>query len=99
MLSERLLDEMDVIVLGNNHERGQWIHEQKDRDLYELGSWLMIHLTPLRTERDHHRSNIRDLLSTWDGESWTDKQRHYLGHSLIEFWPARQLDQDPRYLL
>jgi hypothetical protein len=99
VLSERLLDDMDIIVLGNNHERSQWIHEQKDKDLYSLGQWLMINLTPQRTERDHLRSDLRILLNKWNGESWTEKQKHYLGHSLIAFWPARQLDKDPRYQL
>lgn len=99
MLSENLLDEMDIIVLGNNHERSQWIHEQRDKDLYSLGQWLMMNLTPQRTERDHLRSDIRILLNKWNGESWTEKQKHYLGHSLIDFWTARQLDKDPRYQL
>jgi hypothetical protein len=97
VLSEQLLDEMDLIVLGNNHERSQWIHEQRDKDLYSLGCWLMINLGPVKTNRDHLRSDLRLLLANWNGVSWTDKQRHYLGHSLITFWPARQLDKDPRY--
>lgn len=99
MLSEDLLDEMDIIVLGNDYERSKWIHQQKDKDLYELGQWLMMYLTPQRTERDHLRSDIRLLLNNWNGEYWTDKQRHYLGHSLIAFWSARQVDKDPRYLI
>jgi hypothetical protein len=97
MLNDDLLDQMDIIVLGDSRERSQWIHLQRDKDLYDLGCWLMINLSAQRTERDHHRSNIRDLLSSWNGESWSDKQRHYLGHSLIEFWPVRQLEKDPRY--
>jgi len=98
VLSENLLDEMDIIVLGNQYERTKWIHEQRDQDLYSLGQWLMMHLTPQWTERNHHRSNIRDLLNSWNGESWTEKQKTYLGHSLIDLWPVRQLDKDPRYV-
>ena len=97
MLNQKLLDEMDIIVLGDNYERSEWIHDQRDRDLYSLGQWLMMHLTKQRTERDHLRSDIRELLNRWNGECWTEKQKHYLGHSLITFWPARQLDKDPRY--
>lgn len=98
MLNGAMIEQMDIVIYGNQNERSQWIHEQKDRDLYELGQWLMMNLTPQFTERDHHRTNIRVLLNNWNGISWSDKQKHYLGHSLIDFWPARQLDKDPRYL-
>lgn len=98
MLSEIMLDEMDIIVNGNNYQRTQWIHEQRDADLYSLGCWLMMNLTPQYNQRNHQRSDLRDLLYKWNGESWTDKQRHYLGHSLIDLWPIRQIDKDPRYM-
>jgi len=97
-MKEQLLDDLDVIVNGTQRERSQWIHEQNDRELYEVATWLMMHLTPQSSDRNHMRSNIRDMLSSWNGESWTDKQRHYLGHSIIDFWPIRQLDCDPRYI-
>lgn len=99
MLNQRLLDEMDIIVLGTEYERSLWIHEQRDRDLYELGCWLMLHLTPNYSERNHLRSDVRELLSKWNGESWSEKQKHYLGHSLCAYWPIRQIDKDPRYCL
>ena len=96
-MNTKILDDLDIIVNGTLRERTQWIHEQRDLDLYTVGCWLMINLTPNYSERNHLRSDIRDLLANWNGESWTDKQRHYLGHSLIDFWPIRQQDQDPRY--
>lgn len=98
MITYQLLDEMDIVVDGTESQRSIWIHQQRDQDLYSLGCWLMMHLTEQKTQRDHHRSNIRDLLTSWNGRCWSVKQRHYLGHSLIDFWPVRQLDQDPRYL-
>lgn len=98
MLNQKLLDEIDIIVLGTNHERSQWIHEQRDADIYSLGCWLMINLTPQFSERNHQRSNIRELLAKWNGNSWTPKQKHYLGHSFIDFWTIRQIENDPRYL-
>jgi hypothetical protein len=97
-MNEQLLDDLDVIVNGTQKERTQWIHEQNDRDLYQVATWLMMHLTPEYSNRNHLRSDVRELLSRWNGESWTDKQRHYLGHSVIDFWPIRQLDSDPRYV-
>ena len=96
-MKQSILDDLDVIIYGNNHERSQWIHEQTDLDIYEVGCWLMTHLTPNYSQRNHDRSNLRDLLYSWNGESWSDKQKHYLGHSIIDFWPLRQQDQDPRY--
>jgi hypothetical protein len=95
-----LLDDLDIIVYGNTHERSQWIHDQTDKDFYEVGCWLMSHLTPNHSGRDHLRSDIRELLYKWDiqGNQWTERQKHYLGHSVIAFWPVRQQDQDPRYI-
>jgi hypothetical protein len=98
-MKQQLLDDLDVIVNGTQKERTQWIHEQNDRDLYQVATWLMMHLTPEYSQRNHLRSDVRELLSRWNGESWTDKQRHYLGHSVIDFWPIRQLDNDPRYVM
>jgi hypothetical protein len=98
-MKQQLLDDLDVIVNGTQRERTQWIHEQNDRDLYQVATWLMMHLTPQSSGRNHMRSNIRDMLSSWNGESWTDNQRHFLGHSVIDFWPIRQLDRDPRYVM
>ena len=98
-MKQQLLDDLDVIVNGTQKERTQWIHEQNDRDLYQVATWLMMHLTPQSSDRNHMRTNIRDMLANWNGESWTDKQRNYLGHSLIDFWPIRQLDNDPRYVM
>ncbi len=97
-MKQQILDDLDIIIYGNNHERSQWIHEQTDKDLYQVAVWLMMHLTPQSSDRNHMRSNIRDMLSNWNGRSWTNKQRHYLGHSIIDFWPIRQLDCDPRYV-
>ena len=97
-MNEQILDDLDVIINGTQKERTQWIHEQNDRDLYQVAAWLMMHLTPQSSDRNHMRSNLRDMLANWNGNSWTDKQRHYLGHSIIDFWPIRQLENDPRYV-
>lgn len=100
-MKQQLLDDLDVIIYGNNYERTQWIHDQTDKDIYQVGCWLMTHLTPNYSERNHLRSDLRELLYKWQqqGCQWTEKQKHYLGHSIIDLWSVRQEDQDPRYVL
>lgn len=96
--NSQILDHLDVLDLGTEWERSQWIREQTDRDLFQVACHLMQYITCESTERNHQRAELRNLLATTQGH-FTIKQRHWLGHAVIDLWPARQLEYDPRYVL
>lgn len=82
--------------------KNSWISKVSQRDLYEIASWLMMYLTPQSLGIEHERSRIRDLLSYYytrreQLDPWTDRQKFYVGYSVINLWPYRQLEMDPRY--
>jgi len=94
-----MLDELDVLNELDDSIKSKWIHLQKDKELYEISSWLFMNLTKEKHERDHRRSQIRQILNWYyDTNMWTPKQKHMIGHSIIEYWPIRQLDKDPRFI-
>jgi hypothetical protein len=94
-----ILEDLDELQYMTESQRSMWIHQIDDRDLYEITQWLLVNLTAQRHERDHKRSELRDVL-TWyyENEFWTSKQKHWVGHALIDYWPLRQSERDPRYL-
>jgi lysyl-tRNA synthetase class II len=98
-----LLDELDL--LDTNENKSKWISKISQKDLYSLATWLMNHLNEQSQERQHKRSQIRGVLD-WYYQyhyylgvetPWTDKQKWFIGHSVIDLWAERQIDQDPRY--
>lgn len=94
-----ILDDLDILQDGNANERSQWIHLSESQDLYEVGQWLFMNLGPESSNYDHRRTNIRDILNTYyHTNEWSSKQKHMIGHSIIEYWPIRQLDKDPRFI-
>jgi hypothetical protein len=94
-----ILDDLDVLQDGNPNERSQWIHLTDSQDLYEVGQWLFMNLGPESQINDHRRTNVRDILNTYyHVQEWTPKQKHMVGHAIIEYWTLRQLDRDPRFI-
>lgn len=98
-----LLDELDVIQ--TDQDRSKWIAKITQQDLYKLATWLMNHLIAETQERQHKRSQIRGVLDWYYQHHfergidapWTDKQKWFIAQSVIDLWPERQIDQDPRY--
>jgi len=102
-MKAHLLDELDII--DNESQRTNWINKISQRDLYSLATWLMSHLIEENQERQHKRTQIRNVLDWYYQHHfeqgvdtpWTNKQKWFIGHSVIDLWPERQIDQDPRY--
>jgi hypothetical protein len=101
-----LLDELDLIDKDSSYQiKSAWINKISQRDLYKLSTWLMMHLTEQSEERQHKRTQIRGVLDWYYQHHfelgveypWTDKQIWFIGNSIIDLWPERQIDQDPRY--
>lgn len=93
------LDELDILQDGSAYQRSQWIHKQQDQELYKVGQWLFMNLENANFY-DHKRTNIRDILNIWYyNKNWTPKQKHMVGHAIIEYWSLRQINNDPRYQL
>jgi hypothetical protein len=98
-----LLDELDLL---DSHElKSRWINKISQKELYSLATWLMNHLIAETQERRHLRSQIRSVLDWYYTHHfelgvdapWTEKQKWFIGHSVIDLWPERQIEQDPRY--
>jgi hypothetical protein len=95
-----LLDDLDILQDGNERQRSQWIHEQKDQDIFQVASWLFMNLGPNTQEYNHQRTAVQDILSVYYyTKEWTPKQKHMVGHNLIEYWDLRAVENDPRYML
>jgi hypothetical protein len=100
------LDILDIFEYDNDQAlKNQWIDKITQEDLYSIASWLMMNLRPESQTRQHKRSNIRDILRYYHDETklfnrpapWNDKTKWFIGHSVIDLWRERQLEQDPRY--
>lgn len=102
-MKTQVLDELDIV--SNQQDRTAWITKISQQDLYKLASWLMNHLIEQTQERQHKRSQIRSVLDWYyqhhfeQGiqEPWTNKQKWFIAHSVIDLWPERQIEEDPRY--
>jgi hypothetical protein len=95
-----ILDDLDILQYESAKQRSQWIHQQQDQDLYQVGTWLLMNLSAHSQNLDHRRTNTRDILTTYYyTKSWTPKQKHLLGHSIIEHWEFRETSNDPRYYM
>ena len=93
-----ILDDLDVLQDGTATQRTQWIHEQKDQELYQVGSWLFMNLGANTQNYDHKRTNVRDILECYYyHRQWSPKQKHLVGHAIIEYWSLRAVENDPRY--
>jgi hypothetical protein len=93
-----ILDDLDILQDGTANERSQWIHEQKDQELYQVGAWLFMNLGPNTQNYDHRRTNVRDIIdSYYYNKEWSPKQKHMVGHAIIEYWSVRAVENDPRF--
>lgn len=94
------LDDLDQLMEYNTSIQGKWIELIPDRELYEISVWLLHHLGPNKFSSNHDRTRLRDICEQYYlTRSWSEKQKFYLGYGIINLWPERQLEQDPRYLL
>lgn len=92
------LDALDIIEYHNHEQRTTWITAVSDRDLYKIATWLLMNLKPETNQLIHKRSNMRDILTQfYETNSWSQRQRWFIGNSVIDLWPDRRLDNDPRY--
>ena len=97
------LDELDIIETDS--QRTAWINKISQQDLYKLATWLMNHLIAETQERRHKRTQIRSVLDWYYQHHfeqgiqspWTAKQKWFIAQSVIDLWPERQIEQDPRY--
>jgi hypothetical protein len=102
------LEILDLFAYETNTSvKAEWITKISQEDLYKIASWLMQHLTKESSGVEHKRSNIRDMLAYYHDETrlygnrapWNEKSKWFMAMAVINLWPYRQLDQDPRYLL
>jgi hypothetical protein len=92
------LEDLDVLHEYRSGIQGEWIKRIPDRDLYEIAIWLLHHLGPNRYQSNHVRTAMRSICQIYyQSQSWTDKQKFYLGYGVISLWNERQIDKDPRY--
>lgn len=99
-------EHLNILDLMNEHTpidiKNEWISRTRQQDIYEIASWLMMYLTKHTHQIEHKRSQIRSILAYYYdrrhlGEPWTPKQKYYVGYAIINLWPYRQMDQDPRF--
>jgi hypothetical protein len=90
------LDALDLIE--TTEDRSLWINHISDKDLWSIANWLLMHLTPESQQLRHRRTNLCDIIvQYYESGSWSAKQKWFVGQSVIDLWPERQIDQDPRY--
>ena len=100
------LEILDLLIIEDNHlMKQEWINKISQQDLYSIASWLMMNLTKDAIGIEHKRSNIRDILWYYHDQKnfynnsapWSDKTKWFIANAVINLWPLRQLDCDPRY--
>lgn len=90
------LDALDLIETTD--DRSLWIKHISDKELWQIANWLLMNLNPESNQLRHRRNNLRDVIyQYYDTKSWSQKQKWFVGQSVIDLWPERQIDQDPRY--
>ena len=95
-MNRELLDVLDYEL--TNQEKYQWISLVSDRDMHKLGIWLLMNLIPETNELLNRRSALRDVLEQYHYKrSWSDRQKQFVGYSIIELWPDRRIENDPSF--
>ena len=101
------LEILDLLTIEPDKKYfNEWVSRIPQRDLYSIATWLMMNLTEESNQLEHKRTNVRDMLTYYYEQSrynnlspWTDKQKWFIAYEVINFWPHRQLENDPRYLM
>jgi hypothetical protein len=97
-MNKELIDILDYEL--TNQERYEWINLVSDRDMYKLGIWLLMNLIPETNQLINRRSALRNILEQYHYHtSWSDKQKEFVGYSIIDLWPDRRIENDPNYAL
>jgi hypothetical protein len=90
------LDALDLIETTS--DKSLWINHIGDNDLWQIANWLLMNLLPESNQRRHKRNDLRDIVNQYyHTKSWSDKQKWFVGHSVIELWNDRRVENDPRY--
>jgi hypothetical protein len=101
------LEILDLLTIEPDKKYfNEWVSRIPQRDLYSIATWLMMNLTEESNQLEHKRTNVRDMLAYYYEQRgynnlspWTDKQKWFIAYEIINFWPHRQLENDPRYLM
>jgi len=90
------LDALDLVETTS--DRSLWINKIPDNELWNIANWLLMNLIPESNQLRHRRNDLRSIIyQYYDTKSWSDKQKWFVGQSVIDLWPDRRIENDPRY--